>query len=136
MQMRKTMLIRERIETDEMGATRAPLTRIAALAVLQNPYAGIDQEDLSALFEIGATLGERLASDIAAALGMAPVTYGKAAIVGTMGASEHGAALLHPRFGKPVRQAIGGGKALMPSNVKVAAPGIAIDLPQGHKDEA
>lgn len=65
------------------GAPCAPLTRVAALAVLQNPYAGINQEDLTALFEIGATLGERLASDIVAALGAAPVTYGKAAIVGT-----------------------------------------------------
>ena len=87
-------------------------------------------------FEIGAAIGERLASQIVAALGAAPVTYGKAAIVGTMGVSEHGAALLHPRLGKPVRQAIGGGKALMPSNVKVACVGTAIDLPLGHKDEA
>lgn len=53
-----------------------------------------------------------------------------------MGVSEHGAALLHPRLGKPVRQAIGGGKALMPSNVKVANAGTAIDLSLGHKDEA
>ena len=70
-----------------------------------------------------------------AALGAPPVTYGKAAIVGTDGAAEHGAALLHPRFGKPVRAAIGGGQALMPSNVKVGGIGAVIDLPLGHKDD-
>ncbi|WP_241559978.1 MFS transporter [Solirhodobacter olei] len=43
MQIRKTMLIQERSEIDEMGAPCAPLIRVAALPVPQNPYAGIDQ---------------------------------------------------------------------------------------------
>ena len=34
MQIRKSVLIRERIETDEMGAPCSPLTRVASLAVL------------------------------------------------------------------------------------------------------
>ncbi len=135
MQIRKTMLIRERIETDEMGTPCEPLTRVAALAVLRNPLAGEDQADLSELFDHGAVLGAQLAGDAAAALGAPPVSYGKAAIVGTMGAAEHGAALLHPRLGKPVRAAIGGGKALMPSNVKMGGIGAIIDLPLGHKDD-
>ncbi len=135
MQIRKTMLILDRIETDEMGAPCSPLTRVAALAVLRNPFACIDQADLTELFEVGATLGGRLAADAMAALGVPCVTYGKAAIVGTQGAVEHGAALLHPRLGKPVRAAIGGGDALMPSNVKVGAFGAAIDIPLGHKDD-
>lgn len=136
MLIRKTILIRERIETDETGAPCPALARVAAIAVLQNPFAGTDQDDLSALFDMGAALGALLAADVVAALGAAPVAYGKAAIVGVAGASEHGAALLHPRLGKPVRLAIGGGQALMPSNVKVAAAGAAIDVPLGHKDEA
>lgn len=70
-----------------------------------------------------------------AALGAPCVAYGKAAIVGSQGAAEHGAALLHPRLGKPVRAVIGGGQALMPSNVKVGAVGAPVDLPLGHKDE-
>ena len=32
--------------------------------------------------------------------------------------------------------AVGGDKALIPSNAKVAAVGAQIDLPLGHKDEA
>ena len=135
MQIRKTMLIRDRTETDEIGTPCAPLTRVAAMAVLRNPFADIDQDDLTELFEFGATLGAQLAAEAVAALGAPPVTYGKAAIVGTDGAAEHGAALLHPRFGKPVRAAIGGGQALMPSNVKVGGIGAVIDLPLGHKDD-
>lgn len=136
MLIRKTMLIRDLTETDEMGAPCAPLTRVAALAVLRNPFAGVDRDDLTELFEDGARLGAQLATEARAALGAPPVSYGKAAIVGALGVAEHGAALLHPRLGKPVRAAIGGGQALMPSTVKLGGPGCFIDLPLGHKDEA
>ncbi|MFT6775780.1 MAG: hypothetical protein ACJA1L_003503 [Paracoccaceae bacterium] len=141
MQLRKTMLIHERIETDETGAPCAPLTRVAAMAVIRNPAAGEDREDLSQLVDIGAKLGAMLAAQIMTALGLpavnhGPVTYGKAAIVGAAGVAEHGAAVLHPSLGAPVREAIGGGRSLMPSNVKVAGAGAAIDLPLGHKDDA
>lgn len=136
MHIRKTLLIHERIGTDERGASCAPLSRVAAVAILRNPFAGQDQEDLSELIAIGAQLGEQLAAQVVKALGVQPVSYGKAAIVGLAGTAEHGAALLHPRFGKPVRAAIGGGRSLMPSNVKVAQTGSTIDLPLGHKDDA
>lgn len=136
MLIRKTMLIRDRAETDEMGAPCAPLTRVAALAVLRNPFAGVDRDDLAELFEYGAALGAQLAQEAMAALGAPPVTYGKAAIVGAHGAAEHGAALLHPRLGKPVRAAIGGGQALMPSTVKLGGLGAVIDLPLGHTNES
>lgn len=136
MDIRKTLTIRERIETDERGVPCEPLTRVAAVAILRNPFAGRDAADLSTLFGIGAQLGERMVAEVVEALAAPPVSYGKAAIVGVAGVAEHGAALLHPRFGKPVREAIGGGKSLMPSNVKVAAAGSSIDLPLGHKDEA
>ena len=36
MLIRKTMLIRDRTETDEMGTPCTPLTRVAALAVIRN----------------------------------------------------------------------------------------------------
>ncbi len=136
MLIRKTMLIRDRTDTDEMGIPCAPLTRVAAVAVLRNPFADIDQDDLTELFEFGATLGAQLAAEAMAALDTPPVSYGKAATVGAHGAAEHGAALLHPRLGKPVRAAIGGGQALMPSIVKLGGLGCFIDLPLGHKDEA
>ena len=45
---------------------------------------------------------------------------GKGAIVGVAGEMEHGGACVHPMLGKPMRGAIGGGKAVIGSNVKVA----------------
>ncbi|MBN34610.1 MAG: peptide synthetase [Rhodospirillaceae bacterium] len=136
MVVRKTVLIRETIETDGVGEPCDPITRIAVLAVLENPFAGRFVEDLSALCDMGGKLGERLMGEAVSMLGGAPVSYGKAAIVGISGDMEHGGAMIHPKLGKPMRAAVGGGKALIPSNVKVAAAGTSLDLPLGHKDEA
>jgi hypothetical protein len=135
MHIRKIIHMRELITSDEMGRLCDPISRAAAMAVVKNPFSGADQQDLSRLFEFGAQLGEQLASEVVAMLTGPPVCYGKAALVGSSGAMEHGAAVLHPKLGKPVRAAVGGGKALMPSNHKVVAIGTAIDLPLGHKDD-
>ena len=136
MEVRKTMLIKETIEADGFGKPCDPITRVAALAVIQNPLAGHFVEDLSSLFDIGGELGERLLGDAVKMLSGSPVSYGKAAIVGLAGDMEHGGAMIHPKLGKPMRSAVGGGKALIPSNAKVAGAGVSIDLPLGHKDEA
>ncbi|WP_121065283.1 amino acid synthesis family protein [Chachezhania antarctica] len=136
MQLRKKILLREVVTSDENGTPCTPLTRVAALAVIRNPYAGTDLDEMGELYDFGAALGEYLSAEIHEVLDNPPVTYGKAAIVGTGGAAEHAAAVLHPRMGKPVRAEIGGGRSLMPSTAKVAGPGTTIDLPLGHKDEA
>ncbi len=136
MKVRKTMLIKESIEADGFGKACDPITRVVVLAVIQNPFAGRFVEDLSPLFDLGGELGGRLMEQAVAMLGGPPVSYGKAAIVGVAGELEHGGAMIHPKLGKPMRAAVGGGKALIPSNAKVAAAGAAIDLPLGHKDEA
>lgn len=136
MDIRKTVFTREIITADEMGRPCDPITRVAAMAVARNPFAGMDQDDLSQLFDVGAQLGHSLTEELVKMLEASPVCYGKAALVGSLGAMEHGAAVLHPKLGKPVRHAIGGGKALMPSNHKVGALGSSIDLPLGHKDES
>lgn len=132
---RKTVFLREVIETDYLGAPCEPVSRVAVAAVVTNPLSGRFEQDLSPLFEIGAELGERLAKQAVAMLGNAPVSYGKAALVGTAGDMEHGGAVIHPRLGAPMRAACGGGKAVIPSNVKIGAMGASIDLPLGHKDD-
>lgn len=136
MDVRKTVFTNEIIVADEMGKPCRPITRAAAMAVVRNPFAGLDQDDLSQLFDIGAKLGQSLAAELVKMLEGSPLCYGKAALVGSSGAMEHGAAMLHPKLGKPVRAAVGGGKSLMPSNHKVGALGGSIDLPLGHKDDA
>lgn len=136
MEVRKILTIREVVEADGFGKSCDPITRVACLAVFKNPFAGRHGGDLSALFDIGGQLGERLMNDAVGMLGGAPVSYGKAAIVGVAGDLEHGGAVIHPKLGKPMRAAVGGGKALIPSNAKIAALGTPIDLPLGHKDDA
>ncbi len=133
--VRKTLFVKETLTADEMGHRVDPITRVAAMAVVRNPFAGRDQTDLSDLFEIAAELGPRLSAELVSMLPGEAVSYGKAALIGSAGAMEHGAAVLHPKLGAPVRAAIGGGKALMPSNHKVGFLGDRIDLPLGHKDD-
>lgn len=135
MNIRKTLVIKETIESDGVGKTCAPIVRVVAGAVIQNPFAGRFVEDLSPLFDIGGQLGEQLMGDAVGLLSGPPVSYGKGAIVGIAGDLEHGGALIHPKLGKPMRAAVGGGKALIPANAKVAAAGTPIDLPLGHKDD-
>jgi hypothetical protein len=136
MNVRKTLMIRETIETDGFGKACDPITRVVAVAVIQNAFAGRYVEDLSPLFDMGGQLGEKLMGDAVKMLVGPPVSYGKAAIVGIAGDMEHGGAMIHPKLGKPMREAVNGGKSLIPANVKVAGAGVSIDLPLGHKDDA
>ena len=124
----------------EMGRRVDPPTRRAlAMAVIANPSAGRYDEDLAELVAIGEELGGLLGAKCVAALGIAPEqaqSYGKAAIVGEAGELEHAAAILHPKLGAPLRQAVGTGAALVPSAKKRGTLGTAVDVPLGHKDAA
>lgn len=135
MQVRKTIITREVITSDEMGRTCPPITRVAGMTVVKNPFAGRDADDLSELFEMGMQLADNMAGQIVDLLPAKATSYGKAAIVGVGGAMEHGAGIVHPGLGKPMRRAVGGGAALIPANVKVAGLGSPIDVPLGHKDD-
>jgi Amino acid synthesis len=125
---------------NEMGRTVDPPTRrAAAVAVIENPYAGKYVDDLSALISIGEELGESLTARAVAALGIPGTSvesYGKAAAVGENGELEHAAAILHPKLGAPVRKALGKGAALIPSSKKRGGLGVSLDIPLGHKDAA
>ena len=124
----------------ELGREIAPPTRKAvAVAVIENPFAGVWQEDLSELMEIGAELGGLLGERCVKALGIEPrqaESYGKSAMVGENGELEHAAAILHPKLGAPLRQAVEKGAALVPSSKKMGSPGQVLDVPLGHKDAA
>ncbi len=112
-----------------------PLRRVATGAVIKNPCAGRYVGDLSELYETGAALGKLLGETAVAQLVGDPHSYGKAAIVGASGELEHAAALLHPSLGAPLREAVGGGRAIIPSAKKSGGPGTTIDVPLHHKDE-
>jgi hypothetical protein len=124
----------------EMGKDLArPTRKAAAIAVIENPFAGRYVSDLEELMQTGEELGGLLGDMAVAALGVPPAaieSYGKAAIVGEAGELEHAAAILHPRLGKPLRQAVEKGAALVPSAKKMGGIGTPIDVPLGHKDAA
>ena len=127
----------------EAGAAVDPPTTVATAAVaVRNPLAGRGRvEDLAELEALGreaaALLADRALAVLASAgLGAADVRgYGKGAIVGTDGDREHTAAVLHPRFGAPVRAALGGGADIIPGTKKVGGPGSSITMPIGNKDD-
>ena len=137
--IRKTVVIVEETRKDIGKVVDPPTRKAAAIAVIENPFAGRYVEDLSDLMEIGAELGGLLGEMCVKALGITPEqaeSYGKAAIVGENGEWEHAAAILHPKLGGPLRKAVEKGAALVPSVKKLGGPGTPIDVPLGHKDAA
>lgn len=134
-EIRKTLLVREVIDIEFGQPIGTPIIRVAGLAVVKNPFAGRFVADLGPMFEIGKVVGERLAPQMVEQLGRPAVSYGKGAIVGLAGEKEQGGACVHPMLGKPMRAAMGGGKAVIVSNVKVAPAGTPLDVPLGHKDD-
>jgi len=138
-QVRAYHVVIEECLIDGVKPVARPVRRAAAAAVIKNPYAGVYQEDLSLLYKWSEALGQILTQKAVTALGIKPEeveSYGKAAIAGLKGEREHCAALMHPALGKPIRDNVGGGKALLPSAKKLGGPGTAIDLPLGHKNAA
>ena len=112
-----------------------PIRKYAVGAVLENPYAGKFSKNLDLLTnpskELGIALGERL---LRCSNGYSILSYGKACVVGTLGEYEHGNACLTTAFADPIRKAIGGGVAWIPSTGKIGVPGSEIDVPLAHKD--
>ncbi len=123
--------------TNETGksADKEPLRKFAVGAVLKNPYAGKFSRDLKLLTEpsnqLGIAFGERL---LRIANGYPIVSYGKSCIIGLNGEYEHGNACLTTTFADPLRKAIGGGVAWIPSTGKIGLPGSQIDIPLAHKN--
>ena len=136
MDLRKHLIVVEEIGSEAGHRLMRPVRRVAGIVVVANPFAGRAVDDLSSLFDLGAAAGDFLMKRLADVLGSPAVSYGKGAVVGTAGEMEHGAACVHPKLGRPMRAAVGGGEALIPSNVKVGAAGSTIDVPLGHKDDA
>ncbi len=136
MKIRKLVTVIEEIFSDGGRDARRPLRKVAAVAVIENPFAGRFVDDLTPLIDQGEELGALLAKKATEALGAPAESFGKAAIVGEAGEYEHAAALLHPKLGAPLRTAVGGGKAIIPSAKKLGGSGTTIDVPLHFKDAA
>ena len=136
-QIRKWHTHIEDVLTNENGrhADGEPLRKIVIAAVILNPFAGRGVEDLSEVVNASPALGHEFARRIRQLLGDDKVeSYGKACVVGADGEYEHGNAFLTSVFADPVRDAVGGGKAWVPSTGKRGGINTAIDIPLAHKD--
>jgi len=136
-EIRKLVVITEEAHTEMGQPIDPPQRKIAVGAIVANPLAGVYAEDLEPLYDLGKNLSGYLTTRGVEGLGVEPddiTGYGKAAIVGTDGEIEHAAAVLHPRFGAPVRAAVDHGDDIITSTKLVAGPGASITVPLTNKD--
>ena len=135
--IRSWLTFSEEILANETGkaADGAPARKLAVVCVLENPYAGRFSEDLSLLVKESPALGREFGRRLVALSNNEKISsYGKACIVGTNGEYEHGNAWLTTEFATPVRDALGGAIAWMPSTGKRGGPGTPLDIPLAHKN--
>lgn len=129
-EVRKVQFFKETICRDAKSELESPALRAAVAIVIKN------KGNLNDIATLAEQLAKLVMPDLVAYLGEPALAYGKAAIVGMGGRKEDTAALLHPQLGLPIRQAIGGGKAIIPSSSKVGTIGTMIDVPLAHKDDS
>ena len=136
-------LRRTRVTIDEAHhvAGRAddgpPLRKVAACAVVNNPYAGQGfVADLTPIIEASEGIGALLGRLCQEALGdQEAESYGKAGIAGMNGEQEHVHAALTSVFGDAFREQLGGANAWISSTKKIGMPGTQIDVPLACKEE-
>ena len=121
--IRKTLLHVEDTFIEGRKPAATPLKMIAAVAVIQNPWAGRGfVDDLRPeIHECAPGLGKLLTEMVLEAAGGGDKVegYGKSAIVGVNGEVEHGSALIHTlRFGNHYREAVGAKSYLAFTNTR------------------
>ena len=131
-------IISLRTEVEEIYHEGGPahastLRRGFIAAVTANPFAGEYVEDILGYMEVLKPLGLALAKQLITALGGAEKiqSYGKGAIVGSAGETEH-AALWHVPGGYAMRELLGDAKAIVPSTKKLGGVDTRLDVPLTH----
>lgn len=134
--IRKLLTVTEEWLFEGGRQPKHPTRLAAAMAVVENPYAGRYVEDLAPLVDgVSSMLGELLAQQVVDLLRGTVEAYGKGALVGEDGELEHGSAIIHTlKFGNHFRH-LAKGSALLPSAEKRGGIGATIDLALKHKDD-
>lgn len=138
LQVRK--IVRHLEETlEENGQALARPHRIAYVAaIIKNPFGtdGYVQDLVTIADELGEQIGRLLGPACVELLDDAVEVFGKVALVGIDGETEHGSALIHNlRFGNVFRQAAEGTE-LLPAAEKTGLIATPIDVPLKHKLDA
>ena len=135
--IRKWFELRDETLALETGplADGPPLVKLVVAAAIANPHAGVFVDAFDTVIAESAHLGTEFGRRMRRLLGAdVAQSYGKAALVGVNGEYEHGNAFLTNVFADPIRTALGGGKASIPSTGKRGGPGTTLDIPLAHKD--
>ena len=129
MDIRKTVTVIEDTLMEGGKPLSQPLRRVAVIAVVRNPLATRDDENLSELNHDGEDLGRFLAQRALEHVDRRRVTLlGKGAIVGSDGEPEHGQAILYPKFAAAVRETLDAGLARMSGEKKIGPAGSSIEV--------
>ncbi|MGW6697441.1 amino acid synthesis family protein [Nocardia sp. NPDC055049] len=136
--LRKLLTLSEEILTEQGRAVDGSITRVAAIAVIANPWIGdpVDSDLLTPGREIAARLAKLLTDRITSHLGGAEhiEAFGKGAVIGTAGELEHGAALIHtPYYANLLRAFLAGDTVIAFADDRGDA-GTALVVPLGRKD--
>ena len=136
--VRKIVTTVEEIYHENGPVAETPLKRGAIMAVIQNPFAGQYEPEITGFIENLKPLGLEMATRLLDALGGDASKiegYGKGAIIGSAGELEHGA-LWHAPGGYSMREVLAGTKAIVPSSKKVGGAGARLDIPVTHVNAA
>lgn len=118
----------------ESGPADVALRKVVVAAVIENPFVGGFEPDLSPAVEYSPWLGDLLGGMAVDALGMPALSYGKGGVAGINGSQEHVVAFITTPFGNRLRAAVGGGAAWVSSASLVGGPGTDLTIPLAHKD--
>ena len=128
--LRKTSFSIEETFHEGGPVSTNPPRRAAAIAIIQNPFAGRYEADIQWFMQDLKPLGLRLATRLVEMLGGADQIegYGKGSLVGEAGELEHGA-LWHAPGGYAMRELLNDSSAIVPSSKKVGGVGSRLDVP-------
>jgi hypothetical protein len=138
--IRRICTVFEDLATELGVPVSSPVRRVAVAAVIANPWAGrgvvadLDEE----VVRVAPALAHELTSRLVGALGGTGrvEAFGKAAIVGLGGETEHAAALIHtPYFGNLFREITEGSSVIVFSDDRAEA-GAPLTVPMWHKRRA
>ena len=130
MLIKRTLCFVDEVTSDAGEIIEPALRKVAVAGVIDNPFAGRFESDLSPLVKAS----EQIGREIWLLAPHKPQSYGKGAVVGVNGEQEHCNAMLTTVFGNVMREAAGGGKAWISSITKRASAGVSLDIPLAHKD--
>lgn len=138
LQVRKIVRHVEELREENGIALERPHRIACVAAIIKNPFGtdGYVEDLVSIADELGEKIGELVGPACVELLDDEVEVFGKAALVGIAGETEHGSALIHNlRFGNVFRQAAQGTE-LLPAAEKTGLIATPIDVPLKHKTDA